>query len=384
MNRLVPAALIVAGVVASCAARTGLPAPERSDAHAFDAGPDEPVGCTPGDIPLFAATPEVMFVLDRSGSMRSAFDGPHSRWQVLRDALAATLPPVDGKMAVGALLFPSGSSNADCTVAPQANLAPALGNVSALVSLMQANKPGGSTPTAAAIDVAAALLLDLRAASAARALVLATDGAPNCNPSLDPKTCDCPTGNGGSGNCHGDAERCLDDVRTVQRIAAAFAQGIPTYVVGIADAGDNTFSKALDAMAQAGGRPLVNAPTSYYPARSASDLDAALAAIRNQVGACTYLTTSVPDASGSIVVTLDGQTLPFAPDGGASGWSWADESNGEIMLDGATCTAAAADAGITLVAHVTCGEDAGADAEAGADADDASDADETSTDGAGD
>jgi hypothetical protein len=350
-----------AALVAACGARTGLIDP-IIDASPMDGRVDAPedafdahVGCTPGDITLVAAEPEVMFVLDRSGSMRTLFQGSQTRWQVLTSALATSLPPVDSTMAIGALLFPAGSSNADCTVASQPDLAPALNHVQSLVDLMQSRQPGGSTPTSDAIDTAATLLLDVRAATAARALVLATDGAPNCNASLNPHTCTCASGN----NCHGNAEQCLDDARTVQQIAAVFAHGVPTYVIGIADSGDNTFSDVLNAMAQAGGRPLTNEPTSYYPARSEADLDTAITTIRNQVGACTYLTTSVPGDAGSIVVTLDGQTLPFDPDGGTFGWTWANESNGEITLVGSTCADVAADASAAaLVAHVECGSDA--------------------------
>jgi hypothetical protein len=361
MKHFVPVTSGVALLIASCGARTELLAPEVDDGSmssdsstlAEDAITDTHVGCVPGDITLTAAEPDVMFVLDRSGSMSMPFAGKQTRWQVLTSGLAATLPPVDTKMAIGALLFPSGSSMNDCEVPSQANLAPALDHVAALVSLMESNQPGGSTPTADAINVAAALLTSVRAASSARAIVLATDGAPNCNSSLDPATCTCA---GGNTMCRHNANQCLDDTRTVQRISDVYAQGIPTYVIGIAS-GDNTFTEVLDAMAVAGGRPLTSGSTQYYPATTEADLDTALTAIRDQVSSCTYLTTSVPNTSGSIVLTLDGQTLPFNPDGGTMGWSWVNEGNGEIMLIGSTCDAVASDAGNTLVAHVVCGAD---------------------------
>ena len=344
------------GVIAACGARTALydPIVDASiDVDMREAGPDvieEKVGCTPGDITLVAASPEVMFVLDRSGSMRTAFEGNQTRWQVLTSSLASALPPVDSTMAIGALLFPQGSSTNDCSVAKQPNLAPAFGNVDALVNLMQSNPPGGSTPTADALDTAATFLLGVRAATTARAIVLATDGAPNCNASLDPQTCTCA-----GTNCRNKPLQCLDDARTVQQIGAILAHGIPTYVIGIASSSASQFSSVLDAMANAGGRPLTTGATSYYPALDASDLETAITTIRNQVAECTYLTTSVPGDSGSIVVTLNGQTLPFAGDAGTLGWSWANQSNGEITLVGSTCVDVAADAGFSLVAHVECG-----------------------------
>ncbi len=348
-------------LIIACGARTALDAPsDANDATtttdgAADVVDATPIGCTPGDIPLALATPEVMFVLDRSGSMRTVFSGGLTRWQVLTQSLATTLPPFDATMGIGALVFPLGSANDSCTPPSQANLTPALGQAQALVSLMQSTQPGGATPTASAIDVAAAVLDDVRAASTARAIVLATDGAPNCNAALDPKTCTCA---GAGTMCKHDANQCLDDARTVQHIADAYAKGIPTYVIGIADSSDSTFATVLDHMAVAGGRPLANAATSYYPARSQSDMQTALAAIEHQVSACTYLTTSVPNGAGSIELTLGGAPIAFSPDGGDAGWTWANETNGEITLLASTCDALPTDgAAVTLVAHVTCGEE---------------------------
>jgi von Willebrand factor type A domain len=345
--------LCVLLLVSACGARTGLVVPDLGSS-----GQDAGIACVPGDIPLSLAQPEVMFVLDRSGSMSTVFSGTETRWQAVTTSLAATLPPVNGTMAVGALLFPSGASNDDCSVPSQPSLEPALGQVPALVSLMEGTSPGGATPTASAIETAASQLLDVRAATTARALVLATDGAPNCNPSLDPATCTCGSGTTGRG-CRNNPNQCLDDVRTVARIASTYAQGVPTYVIGIADDDGNTFSDVLNAMALAGGRPLSGGATSYYPARSTADLETAVAAIRDQVGACTYLTTSVPDAAGSISITAGGETLPYDADGGASGWAWASEDNGQIILHGDACTEVSSDAGLPLVAHVTCGGDGG-------------------------
>jgi len=368
MRSLLPLCLVAA---LGCGARTPLLVlPE----YETEAGPGEvdaatePVGCVPGDISLTAAQPEVMFVLDRSGSMQMAFSGNESRWATLTSGLAQTLPPVDATMAIGALLFPSGLAHDDCSIPSQASLSPALHDVDPLISLMQDTMPGGGTPTADAITFAASVLSGVRAATTARALVLATDGAPNCNPNLDPATCTCASGMGGAGGgggCRNNASQCLDDVRTVARIAGVYAQGVPTYVIGIANANDSTFSTVLNDMAQAGGRPLTSGSTSYYPALSASDLEAALTAIRDQVGACTYLTTSVPNAMGTIALTIGGQTVPFEPDGGASGWSWSSISNGQIVLLGAACEEVAGDAGVAVTAHVTCGTEAGTTTDAG-------------------
>ena len=317
---------------------------------------DEPdaghkVTCTSGSVTLTRASPTVMFVLDRSASMSTAIAarGSQSRWQALGSALAAVLPQVTNAANVGALLFPStASGNQSCSVMTSADLSPGVGNVAALTALMSSTSPGGLTPTASAIDTAANIVLNIRAATAARALVLATDGAPDCNSALDATTCRCASG--GVGRC-GNAERCLDDTRTVKVISSYEARGLPTYVIGIQSVGDTSFSGVLNAMADAGGRPKTSGGLRYYAASSEADLNAALTAIRDLVGVCTYLTTSVPDPNGLIVLTVDGTALT------ADQWTWSNLNNGEVTLLGDACLAVAAEKAPVVVAEVECSVD---------------------------
>jgi hypothetical protein len=292
--------------------------------------------------------------------MLTAFGGTgQSRWSVLQTALARALPPVDAGMEIGALLFPSpGSGDMSCSVSGGANLLPATNHVPALIALLSANPPSGSTPTADAIASAAQALRQFRAASTARALVLATDGAPDCNASLNPSSCACAAQ---TRNC--TAVRCLDDTRTVARVSAAAEEGLPTYVIGIQDGSTSAFSNVLDAMADAGLRPQQNQLHRYYAASSESELDSALVTIRDQVGACTYLTSSVPDTHGSIRVTLNGRDLALDASG-ASGWNWAAQENGELVLSATDC-AEASQSGAIAAAELACSE-AGAGGAGGA------------------
>lgn len=351
----VPPVLVLALAlgVASCGARTGL----GDFGSVSDASVDAAVPCTDGTFPLSRATPAVMFVLDRSRSMNSLFSRNQTRWDVLTDALASALPPVDRTMAIGALAFPTSSTNDSCTVTSAPDIAPAVGNTDAVVTLMRTKGTAGATPTADAIDVAGNALGSVRAARTARTMVLATDGGPDCNSALDPSTCRCVQGN----RCT-VGERCLDEQRTVDRITSFASRGIPTYVIGIQSPGDTSTVDVLDAMAVAGGRPQSGAH-SYYGATSASELDAALVAIRDQVGACTYLTSSVPNAQGTITVTVKGAVVPYDPSG-AHGWRWSDETNGEIVFGSDVCSRVG-DAGAAPKANVTCAvPDAGSDVDA--------------------
>jgi hypothetical protein len=291
-----------------------------------------------------------MFVLDGSATMEmgmlvgtNAFD---TRWHVLTSALSTVLPSVDNKMAIGALIFPAPLGGA-CSVPQRPQLAPATGNVASLVRIMNAVVTGGSTPIAAAIDLAAEVLLGLGGPSTGRVMVLATDGGPNCNAHLNPSHCRCSEP-GFPSDCS-LATICLDDTRTIKTIANRQAQGLPTYVIGIEDPRGSDFSDVLNAMAVAGGRARSGSTLSYYQASSQSDLNAALTAIRDQVGNCTYLSTSVPGPNGTIVIAAD--NIDLSPDE----WMWGDRQNGEIVLLGDACQAMGADSPPRITATVACG-----------------------------
>lgn len=334
------------GLASGCGARTEL------SSSGVDTSVSPSVPCTTGTFALRRANPALLFVIDRSRSMLQAAPNGNgrSRWRVLSDALANTLPPVDTSVEIGALLFPvrGAGQGTSCLVSGKPDLLPALNQVHALLTLLDDSSPAGSTPTADAIDVATTALLGVRAARSARALVLATDGAPDCNSALDPQKCTCVEG---AMTC--SAARCLDDERTVSRIRKAADAGVPTYVVGIQDPNVSQISvAALDAMALAGLKPQSGGAHSYYAASSESELQGALSRIRDEVGSCTYLTSSVPDAEGSISVSLNGVALEF-DDSGRTGWSWVARKNGELLLAPDACAALQA-GGASVEATLTC------------------------------
>jgi hypothetical protein len=269
---------------------------------------------------------------------------PATRWQALSAGLAAALPQIDANVEMGAILFPHDSGSQSCTVATGADIAPAKGNAAAIISLLESTRPAGGTPTAVALQHAANLLLGSRTSRTARAVVLATDGAPDCNAALPPRTCRCA-----SPPCKAGTH-CLDDQRTIDRISSNLANGILTYVIGIEAPGDTSYSDVLNSMAIAGGRPQTDAAQSYYAARTTSELDTALMTVSQQVGGCVFLTTSVPNAGGTIELTLDGNALPD------SQWSWQERTNGEIVLGADLCQQLTGEAAPQLTAQVSCAD----------------------------
>ncbi|MCC6333739.1 MAG: VWA domain-containing protein [Myxococcales bacterium] len=305
-----------------------------------DAGADAGVpdaSCPPTTLGLEPAVPTVLFVLDRSGSMAFDIDGrpdagqSASRWDVLETSLRSVLPPLDMKLAMGALLYPTVGDT--CEAPFVVNLSPALGNADRLLSLF-ATRPLGGTPTFGALDLAARHLAPLHTASAARALVLATDGAPNCNEALDPFTCVCtrPDGLG----CM-DPQNCLDDARTIARLESLFQTSkLPTYVVGLGSELDR-FSGTLDRMAVAGGVPRLGPGKRYYSATSEAELTLAFTRITEQLSRCTYLVVgAVP--GGKAHFRVGGAEVPEGPEG----WEWLSRANGELTVHGLACDRVAA------------------------------------------
>jgi hypothetical protein len=313
-----------------------------------DAGPPDAGPCMPRPVPLVPAVPTTMFVIDRSGSMLDDLDGRSdagvSRWRVLETSLRSVLPPLDRQIAMGALMYPLPQDS--CAAPTTVDLSPRLGNTSQLLGLFTSSSPIGGTPTSEALTVAAQHLLSLRTATAARAVILATDGAPNCNENLQPATCVCsspPTPP--STNCN-DSTFCLDDVRTINTLRNLFSQRLPTYVIGLGSQ-LNQFASTLDAMAVAGGVPRQGIGARYYSVANQSELTDAFSRITAQLTRCTFLLNGL-SPNDTFVLQVDSVTVPEGP----NGWEWLDQANGELALHGMPCDLAAG--GATASVLVDC------------------------------
>lgn len=347
------AVFAVIALVASCGSRTGLlgPLPAAPDA-AIDVTievVDARRACVPGTFPFTQARPELMFLLDRSESMRLeltsndvAVSEP-SRWEVLNSALSEAIVPFSDQLAMGARFFPDavvGSSGREaCTVdVASTAIPPAFGNAQTILDVFNSTFPAGSTPTAQALQQAVKELSSSRGIT--RVLVLATDGAPNCNPGLDRKTCTCTSSDPFVCSRQPLGELvCLDDIRTVEGIATLFgAQKIPVYVIGIGVVG--SFANTLDAMAIAGGRPRAGSPR-YYPGDTPTGLTDAFTSIRDSVAKCSYVTPSSPLDPDAIAVAVAGQAVSRDPSH-VDGWDWIDQDYGQLQLFGPACALATA------------------------------------------
>lgn len=352
--------MLAACVLAACGSKTGLFGPDPADTLTpqglpeagivdarADAQLDATVPCVPGRFDFQIATAQLMFVVDRSGSMDYTLDGQkdpapgQSRWDLLRSGLAQTITGYDQQIAMGAKFFPSARVFPEfaCVVETEVDMEPNLGNASKIIGVFDRSAPHGGTPTADALRVAADHVSKIR--GVARTLVLATDGAPNCNENvLGPCTC---TANDPD-VCQFDRSQCLDDARTIETVRGiAEDEKVPVYVLGIGSLESAAFRKVLDDMAVAGGRAKPVTPR-YYSAQTPAELNAALSSIRDSVGSCTFLTPSAPTDPDAIVVELDGQPIPRDTTR-TEGWDWVDQAYGTLALFGDACAKAQAAGG---------------------------------------
>jgi hypothetical protein len=333
-----------------CGARTGLLVGDASvDASIPDASPDVAdvpaapdgmVSCISGQFTLERFSVDLMLVIDRSSSMADNIDGTSQKaprkWDDLHDALAATLPGIQGIVDVGAYAYPErfqGSVGHLCSIGTAIDVFPALNHAGDVLALFTNTDPWGGTPTDAAIQLVGDLLVPRVSRTHAAVMVLATDGGPNCNGALDPMTCSCVDRSLPA--CI--ADECLDDGRTATTIASYAARGVPTYVIGLDSATLPNERAALSELARAGGRPnTTRGQTAYYSAQHVDEVNAAFASITRSIAQCTLATPSRPSDPGAIELRIDGVTVP-RDSTHSNGWDWNDPSFGQIALFGPSC-----------------------------------------------
>lgn len=272
-------------------------------------GPD--ASCPAITFTPMPVTPSIQLVLDQSGSM-SGTDIAPTRYKGMRNALVdpttGVVSTLESKAYFGSKLYTCNGNNDAFTDVPRA-----LNNAAAIRTSIDGKAPGSNTPTASAITKAVA---DFAAtpppAGSPPIIVLATDGEPN--------------------SCNQNLSQNQYNQQSVDAAAAAYAAGIPVYVLAIS--ANQTLLNHLQAVANAGQGHQANQPNiPYYPANNAAQLAAAFQTIINGVISCDLkLTSSIDDASAmNGTVTVNGQVLVYGTD-------WVLVGGNIIRLQGAACT----------------------------------------------
>ena len=253
--------------------------------------------------------PRALIVLDRSGSMNDVEPAfLDSRWNTVVDAVKTMTSAHEAVLGFGLMLFPSPRS-VDFCAPGEVIVPPGVNNAAQIASVFDFTSANGATPTASSLR-AARDFLAADAGTTPTAVVLATDGGPNCNPFLDIETCECVVeGACALANPQPANEICLDDVATVEAAEELQAAGISTYVIGIP--GSENFSGVLNRIAIAGGtaRTSDGSGQRYYPANDATALADSLDAVRIRVERCQRVVEVNLAEAVSIAVSLDGQPL---------------------------------------------------------------------------
>jgi hypothetical protein len=290
--------------------------------------------------------------------MREAFEGTGtSKLLSAKYALRDLLVEIGHRIRYGAAVFPDDSAGSDvCAVGTQVfpltegdlplcaedEYGPVLGRFLDSIGFRQAE---GGSPISSTLGALTPTLLALRPRPA---VVLITDGAPNCNPSArcDADACipnlEAQSYNGGV--CGEDLDccdpallgpgaegNCIDDSQSEQVAEELEELGVRTYVVGMP--GSETYAGVLDRLAAAGGTARDGAETSYYSVRDAADLVGSLASIGSEVSLdCSINLASSPPDPDLMNVYFDNDPVDFDAD---NGWSYAGEAL--IELNGDAC-----------------------------------------------
>jgi len=311
-------------------------------------------------VPVLQQKPNLYFVLDVSGSMSLPMDGgATTRLEVAKTALKNLLLEMGHRINYGVAVFPGPgpdpSGDGSCgrgeelfetqegdpiRCAGDRRLGPVL---TSLVRVMNPIVPAGGTPLAATLNGALPRLSTLEGTSA---VVLITDGAPNCG--LTPcEAEECMLSVEGysymGARCDADLNCCDPDVigaplaalncvdrsaslAAVEKLAAA---GIKTYVVGIP--GTEFYVDLLDQLAEAGGTAQEGS-RKYFAISDSNALQDALQAIGNDVAVTCDIALQSDDFSSHLTnVYFDSSLVPFDE---TDGWTSTDQT---IHLHGTYC-----------------------------------------------
>jgi hypothetical protein len=316
------------------------------DGGASDAGP---LTCGNKSKTATKLPPDILIVLDRSGSMSwgihgtdgtsctpdgggfgMADCGANSRWALVTPAIAQVLSETDTEVNWGLKFFPEtggGVGANTCTIGNTATVPIGPGRAAEIqAAIMASTGPSGGvmggsgTPTRSAAMGATAYMQTLTDPNP-KFILLATDGAPTCPAS------------GGMMATGAD-----DSAAAIDAVAATKAAGFPTFVVGIATTG--TTDTTLSSMAVAGGLPRAGTP-SYYQVSSTADLAAAIRTLIGVAGTCTFQIGPPPTDDGTtsldkIDVTGDGKPIPHDPTK-TNGYDYTDATKNQIQIYGPLC-----------------------------------------------
>lgn len=192
--------------------------------------------CQSVEVTPSPSIPNVMFLLDRSGSMDNGFGGGQSRWQAARSAIIAVSTELSSRVRFGLTTYHSvdGGSVPDQCPITETQIAIDFDTFDDFASALATTFPGANgddTPTGEAIMVLVGYLDAAELPSdGPTIIVLATDG--------EPDTCQFP-----------DSNQNFARNRSVTEATNAFLAGYQTFILSV---GDQVGADHLQDMANVG------------------------------------------------------------------------------------------------------------------------------------
>ena len=270
------------------------------------AGQCEIGGCGAESFDLTVVPPNVMIVLDRSGSMDGDVqDSNKTRWEVAKEAIAQLVTGFDADIRFGLDTY-SSCTGTECSAG---SIVVPIGNQNAgpingflggkgLDYLCNSGNPETSTGNTLYALIGEGSLQDPQRSNA---VLLITDG--------------------------GENTECKTVTNGAEAAAKLLSQPLPvkTYVVGFSDA----VIGSLAGIAEAGG---TEAP---FNANNPASLAAALTTIADAVASCQFLLDSVPEDLTKIYVFFDDDPAGV-PLNAVDGWTY-DPVTNTITFHGSAC-----------------------------------------------
>jgi hypothetical protein len=294
----------------------------------------EAEACDQANFNIARVIPDMLIVLDRSNSM---FDDGY--WNPVRDAIYTVTTAMDTQIWFGLMIFPNVLDSSICSGldfqcepghGPLVPVADA--NHFAIIEQLGPMLTCGGTPIADTLYNARTYLDTLAGDGHPKYILLATDGAPNCNDALPGGSCRCtsPVALG----CMANPGNCLDDLRTNAVLGDLLAGGVQVFVLGI---GTSSFADVLDAMAVAGGTEHA------YFAEDPATILPTFEDIAGMAATCEF-DVSEPDPSADPTLVnfyFDDVAVPGDNTDGTcdDGWGWMNAEHTRVQFCGDYCTA---------------------------------------------
>jgi hypothetical protein len=305
----------------------------KDAAVSYDSDTGGPPGCVAlGSQPLNFRPADVLILLDRSGSMDTAY-GSGTRYQAVAAMLSDLVATYGAHVRFGYQEMP-GRQGCDAALAGGCCASPPLlssadGNAPAVTAAIASALPmDGNTPTAASLQAALAYYETLTDGIDNRYVLLATDGAPNCT--LDGSLSGGPTSAAPSAAC----------AEALSQVSTLAALGVQVIVLGVGSGledGTSGDSACLDALAHAGGVAASPGSPGFFTLSTREQLQMVIEQIFGGVTRppCSVHFRAEVDDTSTIEVYLDGKKIPR---GQGDGWQLdLSTSPPAVLITGAYC-----------------------------------------------